>query len=41
MAAFGPDEITVPETSVSAMGGAGNFTVGYSGFIWPFGSLTA
>ncbi len=37
MAAFGPDEITMPETSVSAMGGAGNFTVGYSGSIWPFG----
>ena len=40
MATFNPVEITMPNTSVSAMNSAGNFTVsytGYSGFPWPFG----
>ena len=40
MATFNPVEITMPNTSVSAMSSAGNFTVsynGYSGFPWPFG----
>ncbi len=40
MATFNPVEITMPDTSVSAMNSAGNFTVsytGYSGFPWPFG----
>jgi hypothetical protein len=40
MSAFNPVEITMPNTLVSAMSGAGNFTVsytGFSGFPWPFG----
>ena len=40
MATFNPVEITMPNTSVSTMSSAGNFTVsynGYSGFPWPFG----
>jgi hypothetical protein len=40
MSTFNPVEITMPNTSVSAMTGAGNFTVsytGFSGFPWPFG----
>ncbi len=41
MATFSPVEITMPNTSVSAMSPAGNFSVsylGFSGFPWPFGS---
>ena len=40
MSTFSPVEITMPNTSVSAMSGAGNFTVsyaGWSGFPGPFG----
>jgi hypothetical protein len=37
MSTFDPVEITMPDTSVSPMSGAGNFTVSYAGFTWPFG----
>ena len=40
MATFNPVEITMPNTSVSAMTSVGNFTLsytGYSSFPWPFG----
>ena len=39
MATFGPDEITMPNTAVSAMTSAGNFSVTYTGsaFPWWFG----
>ena len=32
LATFGPDEITMPRTAVSALTGAGNFRVTYTGF---------
>lgn len=39
LATFGPDEITMPRTAVSALTGAGNFRVTYTGFAsrprWP------
>jgi len=40
MSTFGPTEIIMPNTSVSAMNSAGNFSVsytGYPGFPWRFG----
>jgi hypothetical protein len=37
MSTFSPQGITMRNTSVSAMSGAGNFTVSYTGFSWPFG----
>jgi len=37
MSTFNPVEITMPDTSVSAMSNAGNFTVSYTGVSWPFG----
>ena len=39
---FNPVEITMPDTSVSALTNSGNFNVsytGYSGFPWPFGGF--
>ena len=42
MATFDPVKITMPNTSVSAMTSAGNFTVsyiGYSDFFWQLGGL--
>ncbi len=42
MATYTPVEITMPDTSVSAMSNAGSFSVsyeGFSGFPWPFGGF--